>query len=83
MNLGVEMTKKRYKVIEKTRRTNGSGSIYQQKNGLWTAKIWLTDPNAGEKVRKTVYGHSEAKISDKLVKLSGSMSPLIYLIAIK
>ena len=77
------MTKKKYKVIEKTRRTNGSGSIYQQKNGLWTGKIWLTDPNTGEKVRKTVYGHSEAEISDKLVKLSGSMSPLNGLFAHK
>lgn len=70
------MGRKKIKVIEKTRRSNGSGSIYQQKNGLWTGKIWLTNPETGEKVRKTVYGHSEAEISDKLVKLSGSMTPL-------
>lgn len=70
------MTKKKNKIIEKTRRANGSGSIYQQKNGLWTGKIWLTDPKTGEKTRKGVYGHSKAEVSDKLVKLSGSMAPL-------
>lgn len=70
------MAKKKNKVIEKTRRSNGAGSIYQQSNGLWTGKIWLTNPETGEKVRKTVYGHSETEVSDKLVKLSGSMTPL-------
>ncbi len=70
------MSKKKNKVIEKTRRANGAGSIYQQANGLWTGKIWLTNPETGEKVRKTVYGHSETEVSDKMVKLSGSMTPL-------
>lgn len=70
------MAKKKYKVIERTRRANGAGSIYLQPNGLWTGKIWVTNPETGEKVRKTVYGHSETEVSDKLVKLSGSMTPL-------
>ena len=70
------MTKKKNKVIQKTRRANGAGSIYQQANGLWTGKIWLTNPETGEKARKTVYGHSQTEVSDKMVKLSGSMTPL-------
>jgi len=69
------MVKKKYKVIERTRRPNGSGSIYVQKNGLWTGKIWLTNHD-GERIRKTVYGHSETEVADKLVKLSGSMAAL-------
>lgn len=76
MNLEDNMAKKKYKVIEKTRRANGAGSIYLRKDGNWTGKIWLTDPQTGEKVRKTVYGKNEMDVSDKLVKLSGSMTPL-------
>ena len=70
------MTKKKYKVVERTRRSNGAGSIYQRGDGRWTGKIWLTNPKTGEKERKTIYGISEADVADKLVKLSGSMTPL-------
>ena len=59
------MGRKKIKVIEKTRRSNGAGSIYQQKNGLWTGKIWVTNPETGEKTRKTVYGHSQAEVRPK------------------
>ena len=69
------MGRKKKKIVEKTRRNNGAGSIYQQANGLWTGKIRLIDKE-GNKVRKTVYGHSEAEVADKLVKMSGSYTPL-------
>ena len=72
MNLGVFMAKK----ITKTRRQNGEGSIYRQKNGLWTGKIWVENPVNGERKRKTVYGKSEAEVAKKLVEISGSMTPL-------
>lgn len=70
------MAKKKYKVIERTRRENGTGSIYLQKNGQWTGKIWLTDPKTHERTRKSVYGHSENEVKDKIIKLTGSMSVL-------
>lgn len=69
-------TKKKNKVIEATRRGNGMGSIYFRKDGIWTGKIWVENPETGERIRKTVYGKSETDVSDKLVKLSGSMTPL-------
>ena len=64
------------KKTSKTRRKNGEGSIYQQKNGLWTGKIWVENPATGERKRKTVYGKSRTEIAKKLVEISGSMTPL-------
>ena len=57
------MAKRTKKVVEKTRRGNGFGSVYLRKDGLWTGKIWVTDPETGEKKRKTVYGKNETACS--------------------
>ena len=70
------MAKRTKKVVEKTRRGNGFGSVYLRKDGLWTGKIWVTDPETGEKKRKTVYGKNETEVAEKLVRLSGSMEPM-------
>ena len=67
---------KKNKVIQKTRRGNGEGSLYKQKNGLWTGKIWVEDPMTNDRKRKTVYGKSEAEVAKKMVEIAGSMSPL-------
>ena len=34
-NEDVKMAKTKKIIVEKTRRRNGEGSIYQEKNGLW------------------------------------------------
>lgn len=67
------MTKKKYKVIEKSRRPNGEGSVYQRNDGLWVGSISLKQSNDKFK-RKTVYGHSESEVSKKLVELTGKMN---------
>ena len=69
------MTKKKVKVIEKSRRKNGEGSIYQQKNGLWTGKIYI-EQSDGTRKRKTIYGHSQEEVSKKLVEITGKMNIL-------
>ena len=67
------MAKKKTKVVEKTRRGNGDGSIYKRKDGIWTGKVWLEQAD-GTKARKTVYGKSESDVSKKLVELTGKMN---------
>lgn len=69
------MTKKKLKVVEKTRRKNGEGSIYQEKNGLWVGSIWMEEAD-GSKKRHKVYGHSQMEVSKKLVELTGKMSAM-------
>lgn len=69
------MTKKKLKVVEKTRRKNGEGSIYQEKNGLWIGSIWIEQPD-GSKKRKKVSGHSQMEVSKKLVELTGRMNAM-------
>ncbi len=69
-------SKKKNKVVENVRRGNGMGSIYLRKDGMWTGKIWVTNAETGERFRKTVYGHNQSEVSDKLVKMTGSMTPL-------
>lgn len=66
------MPKKKNKVIEKTRRANGEGSIYQRKDGVWTGKIWIEQAD-GTKIRKTVYGKSESEVSKKLSEITGNL----------
>ena len=69
------MTKKKNKIVEKTRRKNGEGSIYQEKNGLWVGSIWIEQPD-GSKKRKKVTAHSQIEVSKKLVELTGRMNAL-------
>lgn len=69
------MTNKKNKVVEKTRRKNGEGSIYQDKNGRWTGAIRI-EQDDGTRIRKKVYGKSEADVSKKLVELTGRMNLL-------
>ena len=67
------MAKKKVKVIEKSRRPNGEGSIYQRKDGLWTGAITITQTDGNFK-RKIVYGHSETEVSKKLIEITGKMN---------
>ena len=67
------MATKKNKVIQRTRRGNGEGSIYQEKNGTWVGAIWVTNAD-GTKSRKKVRAHSKAEASKKLVELTGKMN---------
>ncbi|MDL2206856.1 site-specific integrase [Eubacteriales bacterium OttesenSCG-928-N13] len=46
---------------------NGSGTIYQRKDGSWTAQyITGHDPGSGKRIRKTIYGKTEKEVVKKL-----------------
>jgi len=60
-------------IVDKTRRKNGEGSIYQEKNGLWVGAIWMEQPD-GTKKRKKVRAKTKAEVSKKLVELTGKMN---------
>lgn len=67
------MAKTKKIIVEKTRRRNGEGSIYQEKNGLWVGAIWLEQAD-GTKKRKKVRAKTKAEVSKKLVELTGKMN---------
>jgi integrase len=48
------------------RRANGEGGIYKRSDGLWTAQISLGWKPGGKRVRKSVYGRTQAEVRDKL-----------------
>ena len=56
------MAKTKRIIVEKTRRRNGEGSIYQEKNGLWVGAIWLEQAD-GTKKRKKVRAITKAEVS--------------------
>ena len=69
------MATKKNKVVQRTRRGNGEGSIYQEKDGSWRGAIRF-EQSDGTKVRKKVSGHSYEEVSKKLVELTGKMNIL-------
>lgn len=50
------------------RRTNGEGSIYQRRDGRWTAAYFVPD-RFGKRRRRYVYGDSPDAVEEKLVQL--------------
>src|SRR6266545_760243 len=50
------------------KRSNGEGSIYQRKDGRWTAAYFVPDHN-GIRRRRYVYGDSPEAVEDKLVEI--------------
>ncbi|MFA6867472.1 MAG: site-specific integrase [Clostridia bacterium] len=67
------MAKKKVKVIEKSRRPNGEGSIYQLRNGLWCAKVSYKDEEEKPQ-RRTFYGHSNIEVAKKMDEFKGKIS---------
>ncbi|HUY32879.1 MAG TPA: site-specific integrase [Pirellulales bacterium] len=51
------------------RRGNGEGSIFQRKNGLWSAVVTIGYNANGKRVRKEVYGKTKGEVQEKLTKL--------------
>jgi integrase len=61
------------KTLKGTRRKNGEGSIYQEKDGRWVGAVRM-EQDDGTRIRKKVYGKSRTEVSKKLVALTGRMS---------
>lgn len=66
------MVNKKNKVVRKTRRPNGEGSVYKRSNGIWTGSIFVND-SSGKKVRKHVCGNSEIEVIKKMGELKGKI----------
>jgi integrase len=67
-NEGVDKTSSPEKK-KQNRRGKGEGSIFQRKDGSWTATINLGSDTNGKRVRKTVYGATKKLVTDKLTRL--------------
>lgn len=61
------------KTLKGTRRKNGEGSIYQERDGRWVGAVRMKQDD-GTRIRKKVYGKSRTEVSKKLVELTGRMS---------
>ena len=60
------MANKKNKVVRKTRRDNGEGSIYQLKSGLWCGKLTYKDEDgSAKKKEKSFYGQSKTEVSKR------------------
>ena len=51
------------------RRGNGEGSIFQRKDGRWTAELAAGYDQNGKRSRKSVYGETKKEVQDKLLDL--------------
>ncbi len=66
------------KVVNKTRRANGEGSIYQRADGRWAGYVSLGYNEKGYQQRKVVYGRSQAEVAKKLSEISGRIQSNSY-----
>jgi integrase len=62
------------KVIMKTRRSNGEGSIYQRKDGRWVGTATLGNNDDGTLNRKSVYGKTRTEVVKKLTELTNKIA---------
>lgn len=53
----------------RARRGRGEGSIFQRKDGSWSATVSLGTDAIGKRVRKTVYGKTKDAVQKQLAKL--------------
>src|SRR5262245_5292439 len=58
--------------IRRRRRGYSEGSIYQRKDGRWTASISLGYRNDGRRKRRDVYGKTKADVAAELRKLQSA-----------
>ena len=59
------------KVVNKTKRTNGEGSIFQRKDGRWVGTITVGYDEKGQQKKKSVYGKNQTDVAKKLSEISG------------
>ncbi len=55
-----------------SKRANGEGTIYQRRDGRWTASCYVTKPGVG-RVRRYVYGATREEVHAKWVTLVGQV----------
>ena len=67
------------KVVTKTKRTNGEGSIFQRKDtGIWVGSLTIGYDEKGRQKRKTVYGKNQTDVAKKLSEISGRIKNNSY-----
>ena len=67
------------KVVSKTRRANGEGSIYQRgSDGKWVGCITIGYDEKGNQKKKSVYGTSQTEVAKKLSEISGRIKSNSY-----
>ena len=65
---------KRNRVVNRTRRNNGEGSIYQRPDGRWTGMATVGYDEDGKQLRKAVYGKSRLEVVQKLSELTSRIA---------
>lgn len=71
------MTKKN-RVVNKTRRANNEGSVFQRKDGRWAGYISVGFDKDGKPIRKFIYGKTQTEVAKKLSDLSGRLNSQSY-----
>ena len=66
------------KVVNKTRRANGEGSIFQRKDGRWTGYVTLGYKKDGSPIRKFAYGKSKSEVIKKLSEINNKIRNNTY-----
>lgn len=70
---------KKNKVVNKTRRANNEGSIFQRKDtGKWAGSVTMGYDENGKIIRKTVYGNSQTEVAKKISEISGRIKSNSY-----
>ena len=69
---------KKNKVVNKTRRANNEGSIFQRKDGRWAGYVSMGFDEEGKPIRKIIYGKNQTEIAKKLSEISGRLQSNSY-----
>ena len=67
------------KVVSKTRRANGEGSIFQRRSdGKWVVSITIGYDEKGRQKKKIIYGKNQTEVAKKLSEISGRIKNNSY-----
>lgn len=69
---------KKNKVVNKTRRANNEGSIFQRKDGRWAGYVSMGFDEEGKPIRKIIYGKNQTEVAKKLSEISGRLQSNSY-----
>lgn len=62
-----------------TRAAQGSGTIRQRKDGRWEARFTMGhDPGTGKQVQRSVYGHTQKEVRQKLARITAELDAGTY-----
>ena len=66
------------KVVNKTKRTNGEGSIFQRKSdGKWIGSITIGYDEKGRQKKKIIYGKNQTDVAKNLSEISGRINIIL------